>query len=127
MITWEEAVEQLRRDPAQEELVRSCYYDDPLIAAAERFAASEEWEAVLRERLEKLSCGFPLSENYFALQAFGRSYGEEETGPLPPYLKAEHFEMRADDIRIGLGPRLKPDAFRKFVARDLHAALRCSS
>lgn len=46
MITWEEAVEQLRRDPAQEELVRSCYYDDPLKAAAERFAASEEWAAV---------------------------------------------------------------------------------
>jgi len=47
MITWEEAVEQLRRDPAQEQLVRSCYYDDPLKAAAERFAASEEWSAVL--------------------------------------------------------------------------------
>jgi S-adenosylmethionine-diacylglycerol 3-amino-3-carboxypropyl transferase len=47
---------------------------------------------VLRERLEKLSCGFPLSENYFAQQAFGRSYGSEETGPLPPYLKAEHFD-----------------------------------
>ncbi len=47
---------------------------------------------VLRERLEKLSCGFPLSENYFALQAFGRSYGDDDTGPLPPYLKAEHYD-----------------------------------
>lgn len=46
MITWEEAVEQLRSDPAQRELVLSCYYDDPLEAAAERFAASEEWAAV---------------------------------------------------------------------------------
>jgi len=46
MITWEEAVEQLRRDPAQAELIRSCYYDDPLKAAAERFAAGEEWAAV---------------------------------------------------------------------------------
>lgn len=46
MITWEEAVEQLRRDPAQAELVLSCYYDDPLIGAAERFAASEEWAAL---------------------------------------------------------------------------------
>jgi S-adenosylmethionine-diacylglycerol 3-amino-3-carboxypropyl transferase len=47
---------------------------------------------VLRERLEKLSCGFLLSENYFAQQAFGRSYGADGSGPLPPYLKAEHFE-----------------------------------
>lgn len=47
MITWEEAVETLRRDPAQANLVRACYYDDPLPVAAERFAASEEWVAVL--------------------------------------------------------------------------------
>ncbi len=46
MITWEEAVEGLRRDPAQRDLVHYCYYDDPLFAAAERFAASEEWAAV---------------------------------------------------------------------------------
>jgi len=46
MITWEEAVEKLRRDPEQQELVRACYYDDPLSGAAERFAASEEWAAV---------------------------------------------------------------------------------
>ena len=29
---------------------------------------------VLRQRLERLACGFPLSENYFAWQAFGRRY-----------------------------------------------------
>ncbi len=38
---------------------------------------------VLRSRLEKLACGFPLTDNYFAWQAFGRGYsGNEETGPL---------------------------------------------
>jgi SAM-dependent methyltransferase len=42
-ITWEEAVETLRRDPAQRELVLACFYDDPLIEAARRFAACAEW------------------------------------------------------------------------------------
>ncbi len=47
---------------------------------------------VLRGRLEKLACGFPLSENYFAWQAFGRGYSDNaETGPLPPYLSRSNF------------------------------------
>ena len=45
-ITWEEAVLWLRAQPEQQELVRACYYDDPLLEAAVRFEASEEWQAV---------------------------------------------------------------------------------
>ncbi len=59
---------------------------------------------VLRARLEKLACGFPLAENYFAWQAFGRGYGGgEETGPLPPYLSRANFaavRARADRISV---------------------------
>jgi ubiquinone/menaquinone biosynthesis C-methylase UbiE len=44
--TWEEAVLWLRAQPSQQELVRACYYDDPLIETAKRFEASEEWQAV---------------------------------------------------------------------------------
>ncbi len=33
---------------------------------------------VLRHRLEKLACHFPIRENYFAWQAFARRY------PKPP-------------------------------------------
>lgn len=58
---------------------------------------------VLRGRLERLACGFPLSENYFAWQAFGRSYSGDEAGPLPPYLRREHFEAireRAGRVRV---------------------------
>ena len=36
----------LRQQPDQEALVRACYYDDPLLAAAQRFARSDEWRAV---------------------------------------------------------------------------------
>jgi SAM-dependent methyltransferase len=45
-ISWEAAVERLRRDPAQRALVEACYYDDPLLAAAQRYHASVEWQAV---------------------------------------------------------------------------------
>lgn len=58
---------------------------------------------VLRERLEKLACGFPLNENYFAWQAFGRGYADEDSGPLPPYLRREHFatiRSRADRVSV---------------------------
>ncbi|MEI2387165.1 DUF3419 family protein [Breoghania sp. JC706] len=67
-------------------------------------AGGGDMASVLRQRLEKLACDFPMSENYFAWQAFARGYapmkgaGSESTGPagpLPPYLKREHF----DDIR----------------------------
>ncbi|MBK8021790.1 MAG: class I SAM-dependent methyltransferase [Chloroflexi bacterium] len=47
-LTWEQAVQWLREQPEQADLVRACYYDDPLLEAAQRFAASEEWIATLR-------------------------------------------------------------------------------
>jgi SAM-dependent methyltransferase len=45
LLSWEEAVRWLRDQPDQQELVRACYYDDPLLDAAQRFAGSEEWAA----------------------------------------------------------------------------------
>lgn len=45
-MTWEQAVQWLREQPAQQELVRACYFDDPLPQAAERFWASAEWKAI---------------------------------------------------------------------------------
>jgi SAM-dependent methyltransferase len=45
-MTWEEAVLWLRDQPDQAELVRACFYDDPLDAAAVRYHASTEWRAV---------------------------------------------------------------------------------
>jgi SAM-dependent methyltransferase len=44
--TWEDAVLWLRSQPDQAELVRACFYDDPLAAAAERYYRSSEWAAV---------------------------------------------------------------------------------
>lgn len=46
---------------------------------------------VLRQRLEKLACHFPLKDNYFAWQAFMRRYAKPHEGSLPTYLAEEKY------------------------------------
>ena len=46
---------------------------------------------VLKARLEKLACHFPLADNPFAWQAFARRYPTAEEGRLPVYLQAANF------------------------------------
>ena len=51
---------------------------------------------VLKERIRKLACDFPVGENYFAWQAFGRRYEPGTPRSLPPYLQAENFGAVAE-------------------------------
>jgi 2-polyprenyl-3-methyl-5-hydroxy-6-metoxy-1,4-benzoquinol methylase len=44
-LTWESAVRQLREQAAHRQMVEACFYDDPLLGAAQRFHASTEWAA----------------------------------------------------------------------------------
>ena len=46
---------------------------------------------VLRERVRKLMCDFPVGENYFAWQAFHRGY-PADARTVPPYLEAARFD-----------------------------------
>ncbi len=72
-------------------------------AQYEALAGGTDMRHVLRQRLERLACGFSLDDNYFAWQAFGRSYAENASGPLPPYLRREHFDTlraRADRVEV---------------------------
>jgi SAM-dependent methyltransferase len=46
--SWEQAVEWLRSQPDQRELVVDAYYDDPLLEAATRYWHSEEWQEIRR-------------------------------------------------------------------------------
>ncbi|NSY17793.1 DUF3419 family protein [Neorhizobium sp. AL 9.2.2] len=58
---------------------------------------------VLRERLEKLACHFPLKDNYFAWQAFVRRYPAAHEGTLPTYLKAGNYKaIRAATDRVAV-------------------------
>ena len=54
---------------------------------------------VLKRRVERLACDFPVADNYFAWQAFGRAYARAEPASLPPYLERENF----DAVRDGAG------------------------
>lgn len=56
---------------------------------------------VLKARLAKLAYGFDLKDNYFAQQAFGRSY--DGARALPPYLARENWgtlKSRADNVNV---------------------------
>ncbi len=57
-LTWEDSVLWLRNQPDRQELVRSCFFDDPLIDAAKRYYTSTEWQDV--RLLLPNSCGKSL-------------------------------------------------------------------
>jgi len=45
-----------------------------------------------KERIRRLACGFPLDDNYFTWQAFGRRYDHEGRKAVPDYLREENYE-----------------------------------
>ncbi|MDQ0454776.1 DUF3419 family protein [Rhizobium paknamense] len=60
-------------------------------------SASGTIAPVLKERLEKLACHFPMRENYFAWQAFARRYPRAHEGALPDYLKPDYYHAIRDN------------------------------
>jgi len=72
-------------------------------AQYDALAGGKPMADVLRGRLEKLACDFPLEDNYFAWQAFGRGYGKGVSAPLPPYLQASNYsavKTRAERVTM---------------------------
>lgn len=56
---------------------------------------------VLRERMRKLFCDFPVSGNYFVWQACRQRYGGTAGDAVPPYLDPAHFPLvRAGAERV---------------------------
>ena len=53
---------------------------------------------LMRERVRRLTCDFPLDDNYFAWQALARRYGERGRGAIPDYLRPEHFQTVRDGV-----------------------------
>ena len=57
--------------------------------------------SVYQARIKRLLCEFPLEDNYFAWQAFGRCYDTVERRAIPDYLKADYFPaLRSNVHRI---------------------------
>jgi S-adenosylmethionine-diacylglycerol 3-amino-3-carboxypropyl transferase len=58
---------------------------------------------LLRQRLERLACDFPMEDNYFAWQAFGRGYDREGQRAVPRYLKRDAYEtVKANVDRVSV-------------------------
>jgi len=51
---------------------------------------------LFRDRVRKLACDFPIADNYFAWQAFGRGYDREHRQAVPPYLRPENLASLRD-------------------------------
>ncbi|ANT52566.1 DUF3419 family protein [Mesorhizobium amorphae] len=66
---------------------------DSLITSGDGTMAS-----VLKARLEKLACDFPLNTNYFAWQAFARRYPEPGEAALPAYLEKRNYKTIRDNV-----------------------------
>lgn len=58
---------------------------------------------ILRARLRRLAVDFPIEDNYFAWQAFGRGYDRAYKKAIPRYLAEKHYETlkkNADKVEI---------------------------
>ncbi len=54
--------------------------------------------SVYQARLKRLLCEFPLEDNYFAWQAFGRCYDTVERRAIPDYLKPGYFPVLKSNV-----------------------------
>ena len=64
---------------------------------------SADMADVLRARLRRLACDFPIEDNYFAWQAFGRGYDRDNKKAVPRYLSEKNYEIlkrNADKVEI---------------------------
>jgi S-adenosylmethionine-diacylglycerol 3-amino-3-carboxypropyl transferase len=55
-------------------------------------SSNGDMAALLKSRLERLACQFPIEDNYFAWQAFGREYDRERKKAVPRYLTEENYK-----------------------------------
>ena len=61
-------------------------------------SAKGDMAHLLKARLERMACQFPIEDNYFAWQAFGRRYDRENKKAVPRYLKEENYETLKANI-----------------------------
>jgi S-adenosylmethionine-diacylglycerol 3-amino-3-carboxypropyl transferase len=75
----------------------------------------------LRERVERLACDFPIADNYFAWQAFGRGYDIEGRNAIPAYLRADNYDTIKSRVgRVEVHHASMTDFLGEQPARSLH-------
>ncbi|MGN6149889.1 MAG: DUF3419 family protein [Rhizomicrobium sp.] len=76
---------------------------------------------ILRKRIEKLACDFPVNDNYFAWQAFSRGYDTRNKQAVPPYLDRTIYDvirMRTERVEVHHASLI--DFLRTQPAQSLH-------
>ncbi|GAA0550182.1 S-adenosylmethionine-diacylglycerol 3-amino-3-carboxypropyl transferase [Rhizomicrobium palustre] len=76
---------------------------------------------VLRERVERLACDFPIHENYFAWQAFARSYDVDHREAVPAYLREDVYSsIRGMTEKVEVNHASLTDFLKRQDAGSLH-------
>jgi len=84
-------------------------------------SASGDLVCTLRERVQRLACDFPIADNYFAWQAFGRKYDIEKRVGVPPYLERQSYDtIRSRVNRIEVHHASMTDFLAAQPARSIH-------
>jgi S-adenosylmethionine-diacylglycerol 3-amino-3-carboxypropyl transferase len=76
---------------------------------------------LLRERIRRLACDFPIADNYFAWLAFAGHYDMRHRRAVPPYLQPEVFAKIRDRVdRIQLHATSITDFLASRTANSVH-------
>jgi S-adenosylmethionine-diacylglycerol 3-amino-3-carboxypropyl transferase len=85
-------------------------------------ASNGDPAGLIRQRIEKLACDFPLQSNYFAWQAFGRRYDTQDRQGVPAYLQEKTYNVvreRVDRVETHLA------SMTDFLAKQPVASVDC--
>jgi S-adenosylmethionine-diacylglycerol 3-amino-3-carboxypropyl transferase len=75
----------------------------------------------LRDRVERLACDFPIHQNYFAWQAFGRGYDVENREAVPAYLQRDTYDIiRTRTDKVEVHHASLTDFLREQPAQSMH-------
>jgi len=61
-------------------------------------SAKGDMATLLKARLERMACQFPIQNNYFAWQAFNRGYDRENKVAVPRYLEPDNYETLKKNV-----------------------------
>lgn len=79
---------------------------------------------LLKERARRLACDFPLKDNYFAWQAFNRSYDIAHREAMPRYLKTDQFStLQAEQHKVHVFHQSMTERLKAMPAKSLNAYL----
>ncbi len=68
-----------------------------------KVASDNDMASLMKERLRRMACDFPIQDNYFAWQAFGKSYDKVNKKAIPRYLQEEYYnkiKKYADRVEV---------------------------